>query len=73
MVSERRAPSRSGALVFGLFFSFFSLEIGMFEQVVPVNKARHGKKKVKINGDFRFAGIVYDTRDNWFFHGVVSL
>ena len=27
----------------------------MFEQVVPVNKDRHGNKKVKINGDFRFA------------------
>ena len=27
----------------------------MFEQVVPVNKARHGNKKVKLGGDFRFA------------------
>ncbi len=27
----------------------------MFEQVVPVNKARHGGKKVKLNSNFKFA------------------
>lgn len=36
----------------------------MFEQVVPVNKERHAKKKIKVASDFRFASkfhIAYVT------------
>jgi hypothetical protein len=42
----------------------FKKSLIMFEQVVPVNKERHAKKKIKVTADFRFASqfhIAYIT------------